>query len=156
MVDFEEEADIARKVLKNLIASSGKGTLDSVGEDSALLPTTMVEKVKGEVKPSKSGKTELTDQEKMEEESDLQRTVFISNLPFDIENEEVKQRFSAFGEVQSFFPVLHKVTRYGNTFTTTPLICFILLCFCYMVFIILYGQTTKRNWISQVQYTGFG
>ncbi|OVA08715.1 RNA recognition motif domain [Macleaya cordata] len=115
VVDFEEEADIARKVLKNLITSSDKGTLDSVSEDSALPPSNGLiaksERVTGEVKPKKSGKTELTDHEQMEGESDLQRTVFISNLPFDIDNEEVKQRFSAFGEVQSFVPVLHKVTR---------------------------------------------
>ncbi|KAI3977932.1 hypothetical protein MKX01_034932 [Papaver californicum] len=115
VVDFEEEADIARKVLKNLITSSGKGDSDSIGEDSTLSPinevTTTIEKAAEEVKPKWSGKTELTEQEKMEEESNLQRTVFINNLPFDTENEEVMQRFSAFGEVQSFFPVLHKVTR---------------------------------------------
>ncbi|MCL7036125.1 hypothetical protein MKW94_026249 [Papaver nudicaule] len=117
LVDFEEEADIARKVLKNLITSSGKGELDSIGEDPALPPindevtTTIEKKAAGEVKPKWSGKTELTEQEKIEEESIRARSVFINNLPFDTENEEVKQKFLAFGEVQSVFPVLHKVTR---------------------------------------------
>ncbi|KAG6709435.1 hypothetical protein I3842_06G132300 [Carya illinoinensis] len=46
-----------------------------------------------------------------EGEDDLQRTIFINNLPFDLNNEEVKQRFSGFGEVQSFVPVLHQVTK---------------------------------------------
>lgn len=46
-----------------------------------------------------------------EAEDDLLSTVFITNLPYDIDNEEVKQCFSAFVEVQSFFPVLHQVTK---------------------------------------------
>ncbi|KAK1682389.1 hypothetical protein QYE76_043237 [Lolium multiflorum] len=45
------------------------------------------------------------------EDSGLDRTIFISNLPFDINNEEVTQRFSVFGKVQSFVPVLHKLTK---------------------------------------------
>ena len=46
------------------------------------------------------------------EDTGLDRTIFISNLPFDINNEEVTERFSVFGKVQSFFPVLHKLTKY--------------------------------------------
>ncbi|XP_051177679.1 uncharacterized protein [Lolium perenne] len=45
------------------------------------------------------------------EDSGLDRTIFISNLPFGINNEEVTQRFSVFGKVQSFVPVLHKLTK---------------------------------------------
>ncbi|VAI23522.1 unnamed protein product [Triticum turgidum subsp. durum] len=45
------------------------------------------------------------------EDTGLDRTIFISNLPFDISNEEVTERFSVFGKVQSFFPVLHKLTK---------------------------------------------
>ncbi|CAM0876937.1 unnamed protein product [Alopecurus aequalis] len=45
------------------------------------------------------------------EDAGLDRTIFISNLPFDIKNEEVTERFSVFGKVQSFFPVLHKLTK---------------------------------------------
>ncbi|KAI3843167.1 hypothetical protein MKX03_026957 [Papaver bracteatum] len=116
VADFEEEFDIARKVFNSLTTSSGKGDLDSTGEDSALPPskdkvTTTNEKAAAEVKPKWSGKTEMTEQEMLEEESDRQRTVFMNNLPFDTVSEEVKQRFSKYGEVQSFFPVLHKVTR---------------------------------------------
>jgi nucleolar protein 4 len=46
------------------------------------------------------------------EDSGLDRTIFTSNLPFGINNEEVTQRFSVFGKVQSFVPVLHKLTKY--------------------------------------------
>ncbi|KAJ8572242.1 hypothetical protein K7X08_008753 [Anisodus acutangulus] len=42
---------------------------------------------------------------------DLQGTIFISNLPFDANYGEVKQRFSAFGEVEYFAPVLEQVTK---------------------------------------------
>ncbi|KAK4340373.1 hypothetical protein RND71_041835 [Anisodus tanguticus] len=42
---------------------------------------------------------------------DLQGTIFISNLPFDVDYGEVKQRFSAFGEVEYFAPVLERVTK---------------------------------------------
>ncbi|KAJ3670151.1 hypothetical protein LUZ60_010475 [Juncus effusus] len=44
-------------------------------------------------------------------DADLDRTVFINNLPFDATNEEVREKFSVFGKVESFLPVLHKVTK---------------------------------------------
>ncbi|KAI3870463.1 hypothetical protein MKW92_012590 [Papaver armeniacum] len=105
VADFEEETNIAMRVFNSLTTSSGKGDLDSIGEDSALPSskdevTTTIEKAAAEVKPKWSGKTEMTEQEMLEEESNRQRTVFINNLPFDTVNEEVKQRFSAYGEVQ--------------------------------------------------------
>ncbi|KAI3855501.1 hypothetical protein MKX03_004358 [Papaver bracteatum] len=112
VVDFEKEYDIASKVCTNMITSEGKGNLDSIGEDSALPPskelTTTMEKAAVRVKPKWPGMTEHTEHAKMEEQ---QRTVFIINLPFDTSSEDVKQRFSEFGDVQSFLPVLHKVTR---------------------------------------------
>ncbi|KAI3875300.1 hypothetical protein MKX03_000727 [Papaver bracteatum] len=112
VVDFEKEYDIASKVYTDRITSEGKGNLDSIGEDSALPPskelTTTMEKAAVRVKPKWPGMTEHTEHAKMEEQ---QRTVFIINLPFDTSSEDVKQRFSEFGDVQSFLPVLHKVTR---------------------------------------------
>ncbi|KAJ4813006.1 RNA-binding protein 28 [Rhynchospora pubera] len=44
-------------------------------------------------------------------DGDLDRTVFINNLPFDATKEEVIEKFSLFGKVESFLPVLHKVTK---------------------------------------------
>lgn len=46
------------------------------------------------------------------EENDLSQKIFIRNLPFDMSTEEVKQKFSLFGEVVSLDLVLHPVTRY--------------------------------------------
>ncbi|KAL5715279.1 hypothetical protein ACHQM5_017118 [Ranunculus cassubicifolius] len=115
-VDFEEETNIARKVLKNLITSSAKEELQSV-TDAPLLPETdkivclESEKSPAKVTQNKSKKSDSTSLEDNKEQDDLQTTIFISNLPFDIDREEVKQRFSVFGEVLSFFPVLHRLTK---------------------------------------------
>ncbi|XP_026456281.1 RNA-binding protein 28-like isoform X3 [Papaver somniferum] len=62
------------------------------------------------VNPERPGETTLAEHERMEEQSNLQRTVFIGNLPFRTDNEEVRKRFSDFREVLSYFPVLHEVT----------------------------------------------
>ncbi|XP_031273863.1 RNA-binding protein 28 [Pistacia vera] len=126
-VDFDEEADILKKVLQK-ITSSSADSVPPIGDDSALPeeneepgsdePIHVSSKLSNESKkvseasePENSGKSKSKPLNKMDEEEDLQRTIFISNLPFDVENEEVKQRFSGFGEVQSFFPVLHQVTK---------------------------------------------
>lgn len=121
-VDFEVEAEIARNVLKNIISSSS-GNI-SGGDESGLSKGSIDDKsVKAEKKSfdasvthvaaTKRGTRENPKDKKptQGEEDELQRTLFISNLPFEITIEEVKQRFSAFGEVQSFVPVLHQVTK---------------------------------------------
>lgn len=124
--NFDEEADIARKVLNNLLGSSSKGTSenndsmlskenkesrpDEVVKDADGKVSDDLEKVSGASKPDISSINNLSNPKGAEE--DLQRTVFISNLPFECDNEEVKQRFSGFGEVEYFAPVLHQVTKY--------------------------------------------
>lgn len=113
--DFDEEAVIARKVLKNVITSSAKGTLPlNFDKTIDVLKNASCESVKASdmTEPEKSSKSKLLYFSPTEAEDDLQRTIFISNLPFDIDKEEVKQQFSKFGEVQSFVPVLHRVTKY--------------------------------------------
>lgn len=127
-VDFDEEADVSRKVLNSLISSSSKGASTSPSDDSTppkrshdAEPAPTLNKssdvsadVPNTTKPGSSSKVEQTNPKPAEGEDDLRRTIFICNLPFDTNNEEVKQRFSSFGEVQSFFPVLHQVTKYGS------------------------------------------
>ncbi|CAJ1978137.1 unnamed protein product [Sphenostylis stenocarpa] len=124
--NFDKEADIARKVLNNLLASSSKGTSenndsmfskenielrsDKIVKDAEEKVSDDSEKVLSISKPEISSGNNLSNPKGTEEE-DLQRTVFISNLPFECDNEEVKQRFSAFGEVEYFAPVLHQVTK---------------------------------------------
>ncbi|KAL8096921.1 uncharacterized protein LOC141683188 [Apium graveolens] len=117
-VDFDEEADVARKVLNTVIASSSREAHISP-EDQSLVPKSNKDTVTVTVtKKSIDGPTELAHDTKPgntgkseSETEDLQKTLFICNLPFDVSTEEVKQRFSGFGEVQYFSPVLHHVTK---------------------------------------------
>lgn len=124
-VNFEKEAEVARKVLDNLIKASPSGVEPSPSEKSKL--TESIEKlpsthstVNKESPRKKSGVIDSLDAKRSEQisdefsksRSDLDRTVFISNLPFEIDSDEVKQRFSVFGEVQAFVPVLHQLTKY--------------------------------------------
>ncbi|KAG8364347.1 hypothetical protein BUALT_Bualt19G0119400 [Buddleja alternifolia] len=121
-IDFEEEAEISRNVLNNFLSSSSRN--DTESNDSGL-PTEKIDDESMQVEKklsdassplvtatvSTTGENQKPIKSTQEEEEELQRTIFISNLPFDINNEEVKQRFSAFGEVESFIPVLHQVTK---------------------------------------------
>ncbi|CAL9233352.1 unnamed protein product [Arabidopsis halleri] len=117
-VNFEEEANVARKVLKNLLASS-KGSIASPdGEteesDKSKLKNSSTKPVadsSGVSEPLKSGKTKEVAPKETQENEDFERTLFIRNIPFDVTKEEVKQRFAVFGEVESLFLVLHKVTK---------------------------------------------
>lgn len=116
--DFKTEADITRRVLENLIKSSGKSEPSGV-EGSDIDTDTEAEDDLSEKKKldspvrSKLADAQITNPASKPKEKDtgLDRTIFISNLPFDISNEEVTARFSVFGKVESFFPVLHKLTK---------------------------------------------
>ncbi|XP_039139962.1 RNA-binding protein 28 isoform X3 [Dioscorea cayenensis subsp. rotundata] len=107
-MDMDSEEVVAKKVLDKLIKSSGDAhepSQDDVSK-SAL-------DVKEMHITSKFGQSADPSHQKInKKEGDLEKTIFISNLPFDIDNEEVKQRFfSVFGEVRSFLPVLHHLTK---------------------------------------------
>ncbi|XP_010416890.1 PREDICTED: RNA-binding protein 28-like [Camelina sativa] len=116
-VNFEEEADVARKVLKNLLASS-KDSISPDGDtedaDKSKLKNSTTKPVAdsfGVSEPLESGTTKVVAPKERQENDDFERTLFIRNLPFDVTKEEVKQRFAVFGEVESLFLVLHKVTK---------------------------------------------
>nr|XP_043622546.1 RNA-binding protein 28 [Erigeron canadensis] len=116
-VNFDDEADVTKKVLNNLL--SLKGPVAPVNDDFISvqkkkddgivnLPNKESESL---TKNESSAKTEKTNIKPVETEEELERTLFICNLPFDITNDEIKQRFTGFGEIQSFVPVLHPVTK---------------------------------------------
>ncbi|EPS69034.1 hypothetical protein M569_05733, partial [Genlisea aurea] len=123
-IDFETEQGIAKRVLQNFLsaASNREGSepdavivndeamqdKTKLNDKSSIKPIDKLSNLQKAVTDSGAGKN-TTEATKGEDE--LQSTLFISNLPFDITSDEVKQRFSAFGEVQSFIPVLHKVTK---------------------------------------------
>ncbi|XP_055815663.1 uncharacterized protein LOC129885419 [Solanum dulcamara] len=122
-VNFDEEADIAKKILQNFISPTSLGPATSANDISspqkkvkevetilpldepldASTPNKALDDILGKGKEIKAMQGEGAD--------DLQGTVFISNLPFDVDYGEVKQRFSAFGEVEYFAPVLEQVTK---------------------------------------------
>lgn len=121
--NFDEEADIAKKILQNFISPTsivtatpaddisspqkkGKDVETIIPLDEPLdasTPNKALNDVSGKDKEVKDMQSDGAD--------DLQGTVFISNLPFDVDYGEVKQRFSAFGEVEYFAPVLEQVTK---------------------------------------------
>ncbi|XP_020573020.1 RNA-binding protein 28, partial [Phalaenopsis equestris] len=117
-VDFGMEAEVARKILENLINSrvtpSNSEAIDSVEKEkvnsiSRERPAPGKKLHAAEKRDMKQ--TECISEDINKKDGDLGRTIFISNIPFEIESEEVKQRFSVFGEVQSFVPVLHQLTK---------------------------------------------
>ncbi|XP_062214295.1 uncharacterized protein LOC133915232 [Phragmites australis] len=122
--DFKSEVDISRKILENLIKSSEKSEPSGIegsdiDTDNEKENDTSEKKKTGLPAAGKLDKSKhVTDaemtlpaSEPKKKDIGLDRTIFISNLPFDISNEEVTVRFSVFGKVESFFPVLHKLTK---------------------------------------------
>lgn len=118
-VDYGMEAEVARKILDNLIKSSlsaknseatGSGekekAVNSISTAPPVSGITLCTAKKTEMK-----RLEHTFEVNNKKDGDLDRTIFISNIPFEIESEEVKQRFSVFGEVQTFVPVFHHLTK---------------------------------------------
>ncbi|KAI7730523.1 hypothetical protein M8C21_006236 [Ambrosia artemisiifolia] len=107
-VNFDEEADVARKVLNNFLSSNDNVASAKQGDDTVDVNNKVSETL---TKTETLTKSEKTNFKTVETEEELERTLFISNIPFDITNEEVKQRFIGFGEIQSFVPVLHPITK---------------------------------------------
>ncbi|WZZ53889.1 hypothetical protein YC2023_053996 [Brassica napus] len=113
--NFEEEADVTRKVLKNFLASSKVNIASNDGEteesDKNKLEDSSAKPVVESSGVSEPLKTKEVAPKETQEDDDIKRTVFISNIPFDVSKEEVTQRFAVFGQVESLFLVLHPVTK---------------------------------------------
>ncbi|XP_078180766.1 RNA-binding (RRM/RBD/RNP motifs) family protein isoform X2 [Carex rostrata] len=112
--DFEAEAEVSKKVLESLIKSSSLPESEAPKEDSDLeaSPESNESEIDEEIQQQAATTHQSKDVKgKRKESGDLDRTVFINNLPFDTTKEEVIEKFSLFGKVESFFPVLHKITR---------------------------------------------
>ncbi|KNA17831.1 hypothetical protein SOVF_076500 [Spinacia oleracea] len=109
-ITFEEEAELARKILQNVITSSVKedpssnnGSNDEVPAKEVSLEKTVEPEQTLQTKDGKARDTH-TKSKSINDEDGLPKTVFINNLPFDLDPEELKQRFSTFGKIKSFFP----------------------------------------------------
>lgn len=116
-VNFDEEADVAKKVLNNFLSSVNNDPVpvQRKPDDETVKTQTKISDGPTDAqhvsKPESLPKTDNIKSKPVETEEEMQRTLFISNLPFDITSDEVKQRFAGFGEIQSFFLVLHPVTK---------------------------------------------
>jgi len=126
-LDILKEMDIARKVLNNIIDSGEKGNnaLTMSGKNDTELSEVKVAVVDNEMSRKVKTKGVGVEQEiakteaKMvtqastqpQNENSLQRTIFISNLPFEVDNEEIKTRFMFFGKIKSVHRVLHQLTK---------------------------------------------
>ncbi|GMH18168.1 hypothetical protein Nepgr_020009 [Nepenthes gracilis] len=116
--DFDKEAEIAQKVLQNVITSSAKDNLNSC-IDASVHNINVPHKLSDEPvkfpsennKPGRTCESRQTRVKPADVEDDMQTTIFIGNLPFDVDAEEVKQRFSSIGDVLSFVQVLHPATK---------------------------------------------
>ncbi|XP_078437086.1 RNA-binding (RRM/RBD/RNP motifs) family protein isoform X2 [Wolffia australiana] len=110
VIDEDMELDIAQKVLQNLI----KDTVKHSSADNDTNPSETVIKDSNSstnLSKQKEGNKAVQPSPESRADAGLERTLFITNLPFEIQGGDVKQKFSAFGDVESFVPVLHKVTK---------------------------------------------
>ncbi|CAN5962734.1 unnamed protein product [Sphagnum jensenii] len=126
-IDSAQERDLLKRVLNKVVvsgkdvlvnttevnnvdASDGQEKQQQQGEDKTV-------RKKKEARPSKlpeqqTAKEMSTDIATADfKELAMRRTVFIRNLPVDVNVLDMRRRFSAFGEVKSFRPVLHPITK---------------------------------------------
>ncbi|CAN6483513.1 unnamed protein product [Victoria cruziana] len=105
------EEDVTRKVLHNLISGS-QDKLHKSSPSSGLHGDELETEIPIAAKVTLPPEVERHASEMPhEQDNDLERTIFIANLPFNAEEQEVKQCFTAFGEVQTYLPVLHQITK---------------------------------------------
>jgi nucleolar protein 4 len=116
--DFNKEADVSRKVLNNFLSSCSKEAPASLTDNPT--STTIVKDDKPSTVPQKSADASTTDKPQItkpeivnpvEREEELRRTIYMRNLPFTTNSQEVKQRFSCFGEIESCHLVFDRITK---------------------------------------------
>ncbi|KAH9602356.1 hypothetical protein KSS87_020021 [Heliosperma pusillum] len=124
-INMDEEVELSRKVLQNVMTTSGKeasslnnrspnpgkNEVDTTELNTSSKKSLAESKPPNQAKPGNNKAGKHAESKSINDEDDLPRTIFINNLPFDCDPEELKQRFSSFGEVQSFVLVLHPLTK---------------------------------------------
>eukprot|EP00252_Welwitschia_mirabilis_P008648 TRINITY_DN2064_c0_g1_i1.p1 TRINITY_DN2064_c0_g1~~TRINITY_DN2064_c0_g1_i1.p1 ORF type:complete len:973 (-),score=289.26 TRINITY_DN2064_c0_g1_i1:319-3237(-) len=114
--DIAKELDTAHKVINNIISSGkqGENAIDGkdVASDSNRTQNTKKEKHADLEKDMDNGdKLSKQKASQPKRKESLERTIFVKNLPFDINIDEIKSKFSVFGEIKSVHCVCHKITR---------------------------------------------
>lgn len=108
-----EEIDMAKKVLNKVVSASldGEPTNNEPNQTDGDLHRSKgrLASVKEESKPQLKKKPGEGDQSTSR--GDLEKTVFIKNLPFDAGSDDIKKHFLVFGKVKSVYLVLHPKTK---------------------------------------------
>ena len=105
-----EEFDLATKVPKKFISTgeSGKTELNSTKYNASALKgaqSQIIEESESQIQEKHM------DGQKDLEKGDLNKTIFIKNLPFDVNSGDIKKYFLTFGKVKSVYLVLHPKTK---------------------------------------------
>eukprot|EP00250_Pteridium_aquilinum_P011016 c19783_g1_i1 orf=133-3339(+) len=111
-----EEIDLAKKVLNRVVSASLDVNLESADSketgNDLFKSNGGLTSAKEEMKPHTETKPAEEDHNtKATSREDLMKTVFIKNLPFDVDANTLKRHFSAFGKVKSTYLVLHPKTK---------------------------------------------
>ena len=105
-----EDFDLATKVPKKFISTgeSGKTELNSTKYNASALKgaqSWVTEESESQIQEKHM------DGQKDTEKGDLNKTIFIKNLPFDVNSGDIKKHFLSFGKVKSVHLVLHPKTK---------------------------------------------
>lgn len=125
VIDFSEEKDLAKRILKKVTASSKTKEQDNVqltdsleiGGKQTAKQKSSAKETKPAVKETKTPKVADTvkNAKKVElaasQDDGLSRTVFVRNLPLEANVQDLRRQFSDFGEVKAFRLVLHPITK---------------------------------------------
>ena len=105
-----EEFDLATKVPKKFISigESGKTESKSTKYNASALNGAQSQMIE-ESEPQILDKD--MDGRKDAEKGDINKTIFIKNLPFDVNSGDIKKHFLTFGKVKSVYLVLHPKTK---------------------------------------------
>lgn len=123
-VDAAKEKELLKRILDKVVKSSKEEEVtanEATGDTDSLDQRQTKEAVvlrKNSRAPEVTGQSDKKFEKRGGEssqpyskEDSLKRTVFVRNLPLDAKVQDMRRRFSAFGEVKSFRMVLHPSTK---------------------------------------------
>ena len=105
-----EEFDLATKVPKKLISTGESGKIESKSTKYNASALKGAQSWVTEESESQIQEKHMDGQKDLEK-GDLNKTIFIKNLPFDVNSGDIKKHFLSFGKVKSVYLVLHPKTK---------------------------------------------
>ena len=105
-----EDFDLATTVPKKLISTGESGKIESKSTKYNASALKGAQSWVTEESESQIQEKHM-DGQKDTEKGDLNKTIFIKNLPFDVNSGDIKKHFLSFGKVKSVHLVLHPKTK---------------------------------------------